>query len=316
MKNRKISIIVIYKNDENTIKTCIDSIINQKYGDYELICINNGSTDNSETIVSECAKEEERINLIKLPKEEDEDTAISTAINLAEGEYICFISPKKVIYESFPGGIKLELFNLVNKGIKAEEGKIYKKELLENTDLIDRLIELKLNKYTEILKEEAEKNKKYIKEELDKIAKNNIETIENRLYDLVNRIKQAESTIYDKEAEIKRLIENACNDLIIARDSVKDAIYLDIHNAYEYISREIKQKSEEISKVYDEISHNYKYTEKLIEDTKKDLYEILYKDKSEIFLKLENMEKESDIKYSSLKRVMDASISQSYMNQK
>ena len=53
MSNAKISIILIYKNNEDKIKYCLESIFNQKFCDYELICINNGSEDKSEEIVQE-----------------------------------------------------------------------------------------------------------------------------------------------------------------------------------------------------------------------------------------------------------------------
>ena len=43
-----ISVIVITYNAERSIARCIDSIINQTFKDIEIICINDGSPDNSE----------------------------------------------------------------------------------------------------------------------------------------------------------------------------------------------------------------------------------------------------------------------------
>ena len=47
MQNPKISIIVPVYNVEKCLPKCLDSLINQTLQDIEIICINDGSTDNS-----------------------------------------------------------------------------------------------------------------------------------------------------------------------------------------------------------------------------------------------------------------------------
>ena len=49
----KYSIIVTLFNKEKYLKRCIDSIMNQNYNDYEIIVVDDGSTDNSENIIKE-----------------------------------------------------------------------------------------------------------------------------------------------------------------------------------------------------------------------------------------------------------------------
>ena len=51
MNNPKVSIIITYHNAQDTIKDCINSVLKQTFKDFELICINNASTDESEKIV-------------------------------------------------------------------------------------------------------------------------------------------------------------------------------------------------------------------------------------------------------------------------
>ena len=51
--NKLISIIVPLYNKDQYIKRCLLSILNQTYNDFEIIIINDGSTDNSEQIVRE-----------------------------------------------------------------------------------------------------------------------------------------------------------------------------------------------------------------------------------------------------------------------
>ena len=48
----KISVIVPVYNVEKYLKRCLDSIINQTFKDIEIICINDGSTDNSGEILN------------------------------------------------------------------------------------------------------------------------------------------------------------------------------------------------------------------------------------------------------------------------
>ena len=51
MNKKDISIIVPIYNAEKYLNKCIDSIINQTKKELEIILINDGSTDNSETII-------------------------------------------------------------------------------------------------------------------------------------------------------------------------------------------------------------------------------------------------------------------------
>ena len=48
--NPKISVIVPVYNVENYVERCLNSIIGQTYDNLEIIVVNDGSTDNSETI--------------------------------------------------------------------------------------------------------------------------------------------------------------------------------------------------------------------------------------------------------------------------
>ena len=52
----KVSIIIPIYNSEKYLKQCLESIINQTYKNIEIICINDGSTDNSEKIIKDYLK--------------------------------------------------------------------------------------------------------------------------------------------------------------------------------------------------------------------------------------------------------------------
>ena len=60
----KISIIIPMYGVEKYLRRCLDSVLNQTFKDFECICINDGSTDNSLEILEEYAKKDKRIIII------------------------------------------------------------------------------------------------------------------------------------------------------------------------------------------------------------------------------------------------------------
>lgn len=63
----KISIIIPVFNAEKYLSKCLDHLINQSYKNIEIICINDGSTDNSLSIIQEFARKDPRILIINQP---------------------------------------------------------------------------------------------------------------------------------------------------------------------------------------------------------------------------------------------------------
>ncbi|MCD7924146.1 MAG: glycosyltransferase [Bacteroides sp.] len=59
----KISVIVPVYNVENYIEKCIESILSQTYTDFELLLINDGSSDKSGSICDTYANKDERIRV-------------------------------------------------------------------------------------------------------------------------------------------------------------------------------------------------------------------------------------------------------------
>ena len=60
----KVSVIVPVYNVEQYLRQCLDSLINQTLKDIEIICVNDGSTDNSLEILQSYAKQDDRIKVI------------------------------------------------------------------------------------------------------------------------------------------------------------------------------------------------------------------------------------------------------------
>ena len=90
MNDVKVSIIVPVYNVEKYLRQCMDSIVNQSLKEIEIICINDGSTDNSPQILEEYAQKDKRIKIIN-KRNEGVGTARNTGMEYATGEYIGFV---------------------------------------------------------------------------------------------------------------------------------------------------------------------------------------------------------------------------------
>ena len=85
-----ISVIVPIYNSEKYIKKCIESILSQTYNNFEIILIDDGSTDNSPTICDEYAKQDNRIKVVH-KKNGGVSSSRNCGIKLAKGKYLTFI---------------------------------------------------------------------------------------------------------------------------------------------------------------------------------------------------------------------------------
>lgn len=84
-----ITLIVPIYNGEKTLKRCIESILKQTYSNFELILIDDGSTDRSKQICEEYSLNDCRIKVIS-KKNEGAGIARNLGIEIATGDYIMF----------------------------------------------------------------------------------------------------------------------------------------------------------------------------------------------------------------------------------
>lgn len=84
------SIIVPVYNVENYIKQCVESILNQSFKNFELILVNDGSTDSSGEICSEYMKKDKRVKVIQ-QSNGGASKARNTGLKNALGEFVYFI---------------------------------------------------------------------------------------------------------------------------------------------------------------------------------------------------------------------------------
>ena len=86
----KLSIIIPVYNIEPYISKCLDSILKQSFMDFEVICVNDGSKDNSLSILQEFKNKDDRIIVID-KKNEGSGVARNAALDIAQGEYVYFV---------------------------------------------------------------------------------------------------------------------------------------------------------------------------------------------------------------------------------
>lgn len=96
----KFSIIVPAYKAESTLKRCVESVISQSYNDWELILVDDGSTDTTPSICDEYASKDNRI--IALHKENGGvSSARNFGIEKASGDWITFLDADDEIESSF-----------------------------------------------------------------------------------------------------------------------------------------------------------------------------------------------------------------------
>lgn len=85
-----VSIIVPFFNAENTIERCVNSILGQTYKDFELLLLDDGSTDHSGQICDRYAEKDARVHVLHKENSGVSDTR-NQGIAMAAGEYLQFL---------------------------------------------------------------------------------------------------------------------------------------------------------------------------------------------------------------------------------
>lgn len=107
-----ISVILPVYNSEKTLERCIDSILRQTYTQYEIIVVNDGSTDSSKAIIERYSESDNRIVSI-----EKANGGVGSARNIgierAKGEYVCFVDSDDYVAATYIE----ELYNCITSAV-------------------------------------------------------------------------------------------------------------------------------------------------------------------------------------------------------
>ena len=94
-----ISIIIPVYNTEKYLRECLDSVINQTFKNIEIICVNDGSTDNSLEVLKEYAQKDKRI-VIKQQENKKVAAARNNGYKSATGKYVYFLDSDDYLYRN------------------------------------------------------------------------------------------------------------------------------------------------------------------------------------------------------------------------
>ncbi len=100
MEAMKLSIIVPVYNTEKYLSRCLDSLVHQTMKDIEIICVNDGSKDNSIDILKDYASKYKNIVIIDKPNEGVWKARID-GIQIAKGDYIGFLDSDDYVHLDF-----------------------------------------------------------------------------------------------------------------------------------------------------------------------------------------------------------------------
>lgn len=92
----KISVIIATHNRAHLLVSSVESILNQTLQDFELILINDGSTDNTQEVLFELAKRDKRIKAYSNEKNIGNGKTRNKALEIAAGEYIAMLGDDDV----------------------------------------------------------------------------------------------------------------------------------------------------------------------------------------------------------------------------
>jgi len=107
-----VSVIIPVYNTEKYLSVCIESILDQTFRDFEIICINDGSTDASGEILRHYAGLDTRVSVIDQENHgPGPGHARNTGLAHAKGKYICFVDGDDSVT---PGGL-MELITQMEK---------------------------------------------------------------------------------------------------------------------------------------------------------------------------------------------------------
>lgn len=85
-----VSVVVPVYNTRKYLEKCIESLINQTLKEIEIICVDDGSTDNSAQILEKFAKKDSRVKVLT-QKNKGQSAARNAGLEVAKGEYVGFL---------------------------------------------------------------------------------------------------------------------------------------------------------------------------------------------------------------------------------
>ncbi len=266
----KVSVIVPVYNVENYLEYCLSGLLNQTLQDIEIICVNDGSTDNSINILQRYQQTDNRIKIIT-QSNSGQGTARNSAIDIANGEYIGFVDPDDYVspqmFETLYNQAKAYNADLVEESFYINnQARKYKRKQKNKLNLpINNIFNWKIRKNYAFSVNLAVWNKLYRR---DFIKKHNIKFMDVvRGEDIIFTVKSrvlAERILYIDDADYYYQIKE--DNSVIINPDLKNKKKI---NRFEYF--ELFKQSLVDSNIYNILEKDYKkwVIKSLLEDLSK-----------------------------------------------
>jgi glycosyltransferase involved in cell wall biosynthesis len=101
MEERKISVVIPARNEENEIGRAIDSVFDTGYGNFEIVVVNDGSTDKTGGIVRSYMKKHSNVTLINFDEGHSAAFARNRGAEKADGEILVFLDADTIMNKHF-----------------------------------------------------------------------------------------------------------------------------------------------------------------------------------------------------------------------
>lgn len=149
MKVPRVSIIVPTYNRSTYIVRAIRSIQPQSFSDFEIIVVDDNSTDDTRKVVAELSSADPRIHRIKHTVNKGSQAARNSGIAAAQGEWIAFLDSDD---EWLPRSLELRLMEAERRGVKVVHSDCYIEYAASHTRVLFGIKPLSGMVYKEILK--------------------------------------------------------------------------------------------------------------------------------------------------------------------
>lgn len=242
-ENPKVSIIIPVYNVESYLQEALDSLCNQTYRNFEAICVNDGSTDESLKVLNEYAQKDSRFIVVS-QENQGQGIARNKAIDMSTGDYILFLDPDdwietnalEILINKANQNLNIDViqFNYINEkensnknrianfrknlkkhlGLKIKDGEIYNWHQFQKIDLPNFGLAIWNRMYSA----------KFIKNNNIKLAPNkhgedHIFSFKSVL--LAKRILYIENVLYHYRIRIGSAVNRASNDNFCIFENIK-----------------------------------------------------------------------------------------------
>ena len=109
--NVLVSMIIPIYNSSSYLKECLDSVLGQSLKNIEVLCINDGSTDDSLNLLQKYREKDKRIKIYN-QKNQGAGAARNTGLKMATGKYVAFMDPDDFYPDN---NVLMELYETIEK---------------------------------------------------------------------------------------------------------------------------------------------------------------------------------------------------------